>query len=93
MDRDEQSPRVERLNALELHWDRTRWPLICRPDHSNWCWQVVARAIRQDASALYVGLTRNYWTHLEGFRTRRIAQNVGRQGEHLYLIPALKGKA
>lgn len=90
--RDDQSPLVVHGDARHLQWEPTRWPLICRPDHSGWAFEVLAKAIRQGAGGIYVGLPRNYHTDLEGLRTKRIASRVGIAGEAMYLVPALKRK-
>lgn len=73
------------------------WPLICRPDHDGWCYEVIEHALKQGASVLYVGLTKNADRDLGKYnRPRyktRFSAVVGRDGEKVYIIstPTLKG--
>lgn len=82
-----QSSIVEKLDATQLPWSPTCWPIICRPDHSGWATEVLRKARASHASGWYVGLSRNYTRDLEGLRTQRQVGTFGEDGEKLYWIP------
>ena len=81
---------VEQLDATMLSWGPTRWPLICRPDGNGWCHDVITKARQQGASAIYIGVARNYERDLSRFRTRRLKGVFGEDDERAWIIRPLK---
>lgn len=81
-----QSPLVEKLDATQLEWSPTRWPIICRPDHGGWATDVLHKARASHSHGWYVGLSRNYMRDLEGLRTQRQVGTFGEEGEKMYWI-------
>jgi hypothetical protein len=82
-----QHKEVERKDATTLSWSEKHWPLICRPDHSGWCEDVIRKAQGQGAWSIYIGLPSNYFRDIGMFRTRRQAgPPVGKAGERMYLV-------
>lgn len=86
-----QHPKVEQLDATMLSWNAKKWPLICRPDGSGWCHDVILNARQQGASTIYVGVSRNYERDLSMFRTTRLPGVYGEEGERAWIIRPLKG--
>lgn len=87
-----QHAKVEQLDATMLSWGPLRWPLICRPDGSGWCHDVIVNARQQGACAIYVGVSRNYERDLSMFRTTRLPGVFGEEGERAWIIRPLKGR-
>lgn len=47
------------IDATMMSFSDAAWPIICRPDHSGWCEDVMDRALEAGAGCIYVGLRRN----------------------------------
>jgi len=83
-----QSPRVHITNAVTFPWTSSTWPVICRPDHSGWAYEVIQKARTRGACAMYVGLDRNVDVDLYdlvGTETK-IWKGVGKEGESMWLF-------
>jgi hypothetical protein len=50
---------VMHVDAVTLPYSKETWPLICRPDHSGWAYDCMARALSLGACAIYVGKEEN----------------------------------
>lgn len=87
-EREGQSAKVLPLNALALPYGAETWALVCRPDHSGWCYFLIEKVLSEGGSVLYVGLDRNVDNDLDEFMDQavQIAQDVGEEGEHAWLI-------
>jgi hypothetical protein len=88
-----QDPRVRSDDATALDWSPTLWPLICRPSHDGWANEVADRAQTQGSYTLWVGLPRNFEKDLScyGPKCKLFRDDVGEDGERLYIIKPKKG--
>lgn len=80
--------KVEIADAELQPYSPELWPLMCRPDHSGWVYDVLERALTRGAQALYVGLDRNLEQDLGEYvgRERLRVPDVGEEGEMLLVF-------
>jgi hypothetical protein len=76
------------LDALSYRFNRTCWPMICRPDHSGWCEKVISNALKARAGAFYVGLSKNARDDLGRHyrRHKHLFRNVGKDNESMWVF-------
>ena len=88
-----QHKQVERMDALDIKWSPTLWPLICRPDHSGWVEELIRNAQKEGATSVYCGLKRNMKHDIGMFRAqRKLGPPVGIEGEIEYWVEPKKGQ-
>lgn len=88
--REGQSELVELMDANDITWSPTRWPMICRPDHGGWAFDVLQIAKQLGAAGFYIGLGHNYYTDINGLHSSRQKGVYGVEGERLYVMPPSK---
>lgn len=85
-ERDGQHESVLILDATMLTFSRELWPILCRPNHSGWCREVMDLALPASAGFIYVGLERNTEIDLGEYAGKHDAvfESVGEDGECLW---------
>lgn len=79
---------VHRMNALTIPIKEGSVVLACRPDHSGWVSRALERALDEGATAIYVGLDRNYEGDLGDLldREHQVVRDVGQEEEHAWVF-------
>jgi hypothetical protein len=74
------------VDACQLKFAKSVWPLVCRPDHSGWAEHLFTRAYAQDAHAIYVGLKENVARDLHfPHKVVAVKRGVGVENEMMIL--------
>jgi hypothetical protein len=86
--REGQLPCVERLDARDLPYSRTRWALVCRPNHNGWTEDLIDRVNADGGTLVYISKAENVEDDLgEAYaRAVRAATGVGEADEELWVV-------
>lgn len=85
VDREGQDQKVLRMDARFCRFGPLVWPLMCRPSHEGWAYEVAKAGLAAGATVLYAGKPENVSRDIPSGYTS-LGRNVGAEGESLYQL-------
>ena len=78
---------VQIIPAHKIPFNNDIHALVCRPDHSGWCGDLISHAISKGAKFIYVGLKDNLYRDIpEHIKYKVLSEIVGEENEVMILI-------